>query len=75
MNKHINKIRNSSCDQDNISKAHHANIIKAPLQTNKTPKHNNIINNAHKEHKKKKQFIKWLYKYSHVTKHLNKLQK
>ena len=53
MNKHINKIRNSSCDKDNITKGHHANIEKPPLQINKKPKQNNVINNAHKEHKNK----------------------
>ena len=53
LNKQIYKILSSSCDKDIITKVHHTNIKKAP-------KHNNDINNAHKEHKKtfKKVLIK-----------------
>ena len=45
LNKQINKILSSSCDKDIITNVRHTNIKKAP-------KHNNDINNAHKEHKK-----------------------
>ena len=47
MKKHINKIINSSCDKDIITKVHNDNINKASIQINQVPKHN-----AHKEHKK-----------------------